>query len=556
MMHKHANKTILSLVVSLFILGSGFIAAQVPQIPDAQRLLQEALTQEFPAPLTVPIEAQSLSDVTPGGAQVRVSTIEFEGITQFSNDELLSVLGEEALGQEYDLGGLRALANEISQFYRDAGFVFARAFIPAQTLTDGLLKIQVLEGRFGEVLVDSDDEVTIERVARYLSPLEPGAVIDNRTLQRTFAVLGDVPGLEVVPLINAGQTAGTGDVLVLANTDKTNSLRFTVDNHGNRSSGVYRGSFLFTTPRILQFGDSLSITGLASNDEQLGLISFDYSWPIGGAGVRAAASHSRTSYNLGNLSEAISETKGGSENFGFRLTYPLVRTDTRDIQLNVAHQRKWLRTDTTFVSDQLRSERVETSLLPVGATWQERDSWLGGGLTQASVTWTLGYTKREAQVTLFADDVTHRDFFKTEIQAFRLQSLPFDRLDARLFALVSTQFANRDLDSSEQFSLGGANAVRAYPQGESSGSQGWLTQLELRASLGAVEPFVFYDSGHILGSDEEASSTLQGAGVGLRANWHSLNGNFAVAWKVDPQDATSDQRQRNPRAWFSLNYQL
>lgn len=526
-----------------------------PVILDAQRMLQEAISREFPAPLSVPIEAQSLSDVTPGGAEVLLADIVFDGNTRLSEFSLLQAVGAEALGQTYDLGGLRGLANQVSQYYRSQGFVFARAFIPAQTLDDGVLKIQVLEGRFGEILVDSEDAAIAERVAQYLAPLKPGSVIENATLQRTFALLGDVPGLEVVPLITTGQVPGTGDILVSANRDAVNRLRFSADNHGNRFSGAYRASFAFTTPQLFQFGDALSLTGLASN-EQLGLISTEYSAPILSFGLRLSASYSRTQYDLGQLEEPIVSTTGGSEVATVRLSYPLIRSAERDVQLNISHQRKWLNTDTTFISDQVRAERVEASLLPLSMSWQERDQWLGGGLSQASLTLTIGHTVRRARETFQDNESTHRDFIKTEVQAYRLQSLPINAVDARFFGSISTQFATRSLDSSEQFSLGGASGVRAYPQGESSGSQGWLAQLELRASYGPWEPFVFYDLGHIAASSEELASTLQGLGIGVRANGNTVNGNFAVAWKVDPQEAVSDQRQRNPRVWFSLNYQL
>ena len=43
-----------------------------------------------------------------------------------------------------------------------------------------------------------------------------------------------------------------------------------------------------------------------------------------------------------------------------------------------------------------------------------------------------------------------------------------------------SQLASKDLDGSEQFVLGGANGVRAYPQGEASGDSGYQATAELR----------------------------------------------------------------------------
>ena len=45
---------------------------------------------------------------------------------------------------------------------------------------------------------------------------------------------------------------------------------------------------------------------------------------------------------------------------------------------------------------------------------------------------------------------------------------------------LHSQLASKDLDGSEQFSLGGADGIRAYPQGEASGSSGYQATAELR----------------------------------------------------------------------------
>ena len=42
------------------------------------------------------------------------------------------------------------------------------------------------------------------------------------------------------------------------------------------------------------------------------------------------------------------------------------------------------------------------------------------------------------------------------------------------------QFSNKNLDSSEQLSLGGITGVRAYPSGEASGDQGYKLTTELQ----------------------------------------------------------------------------
>ena len=86
-------------------------------------------------------------------------------------------------------------------------------------------------------------------------------------------------------------------------------------------------------------------------------------------------------------------------------------------------------------------------------------------------------------------------------------------------ALVNTV---HNLDSSEKFYIAGYNGVRAFPQGEASGDDGFLGSFELRQTLGNsnFKLAAFYDVGWVnmvhhnpFGNSE--SRYLQGAGLGL-----------------------------------------
>lgn len=52
----------------------------------------------------------------------------------------------------------------------------------------------------------------------------------------------------------------------------------------------------------------------------------------------------------------------------------------------------------------------------------------------------------------------------------------------QFYIFAHGQLANRNLDSSEQFYLGGADAVRAYPQGEAGGDSGYQATGRIKVS--------------------------------------------------------------------------
>src|SRR5262249_61111880 len=98
-----------------------------------------------------------------------------------------------------------------------------------------------------------------------------------------------------------------------------------------------------------------------------------------------------------------------------------------------------------------------------------RDSLWGSGITVSSLGYSDGKVDIKTATTLAIDDVTAQTnghFSKWNASALRLQSLG-QRLSA--FVSLSGQKADKNLDSSEKFFLGGAYGVRAYPTGEAGG---------------------------------------------------------------------------------------
>jgi hemolysin activation/secretion protein len=98
------------------------------------------------------------------------------------------------------------------------------------------------------------------------------------------------------------------------------------------------------------------------------------------------------------------------------------------------------------------------------------------------------------------------------------------------------QWADKNLDGSEKFSLGGSGGVRAYPTGEASGSKGGIATLELQHrepfGSGSISFSGFYDYGEIrINTDKQFEGatpnneySLKGYGVWLGTEFPVMNG--------------------------------
>ena len=123
----HTLAVTLSLGCTLCALAQAQTAPAI-SAPDAGRILQEQLRPQLqpPKPATgISLSAPELSEVVAGGTQITVQSVSFAGNTRFTQAQLQAVLAG-AMGKSLDLGGLKDLANQISEHYRGAGYPFAR----------------------------------------------------------------------------------------------------------------------------------------------------------------------------------------------------------------------------------------------------------------------------------------------------------------------------------------------------------------------------------------------------------------------------------------------
>ena len=415
-----------------------------------------------------------------------------------------------------------------------------------------MLRINVLEGRYGQVQASGDAS---EQAQAFLRRLQPGQVIESQTLERVLLTLDDLPGFTTAPIIRPGQALGTGDLDVRMVREPGAQGQVGLDNHGNRYTGAHRARFDVEMGSPFLIGDQLQLRGLVS-DENLSLGSVQYGVPLGVEGTRAAATLSRTTYDLGKEFAALGST-GTARTLGLTVSHPLVRSQRRNLSLGLGVQRKKLLDQQGITST--GTSKVSQAMV-LTSQFDLRDRWMGGGLSYGVASWTVGRLKLDdvARVADAQGPRTEGRFGRLNLDIVRLQSLPAGWV---LQVRASAQWTRGNLDSSEGFSIGGPDGVRAYPTGEGQGDSGWLSQIELRLPVEPFAPFLFHDAGRVRVNQvpwDDATNTraLAGAGVGLRSQGQEWTAQAALAWRSLGGAAQSEPSRRGPRAWVSLSRRL
>jgi hemolysin activation/secretion protein len=388
-------------------------------------------------------------------------------------------------------------------------------------------------------------------------------VIESAPLERLSLVLQDLPGFKVSPILRPGQEMGTGDLDF--NMERTQRINgdIGIDNQGNRYTGRDRIKANLDINSPFSLGDQITLHSLLS-EQGMWMGTLGYSLPAGASGLRTNISYAHTYYELGGSFASAGQT-GTADVTSIGMTYPVLRSQFANVNLSANWQDKRLNDKKALANT---SADKTSSTLPITVSFDVRDAWGGGGVTYGSLAWTSGKLKLDSE--LATSDVqakTEGGFDKFNLDVARIQALNWGANgNFTLFGKLSAQHAGKNLDSSEDFGLGGATGVRAYPSGEAFGDAGWLTQIELRYNAGAFSPYFFYDAGSITTNNNPWVETttsnkrkLAGVGAGMRYQRASWSLDAALAWRTEgglPQSDTQDLREKGPQAWVSLGWRF
>jgi hemolysin activation/secretion protein len=173
--------------------------AQAQIVPDAGTILRE---QQKPV-LQVPTRpAPTIKQDEPARPALKpedtprfvLKGFRVTGNTVFAEPELIGLV-REYVGRDVVFGDLDQAAARISRYYRERGYMVARAYIPAQVIAaDGMVEIAVIEGRFGKIDLNNKSRVR-DSVARGYLDAFPGTTAMQPALERKMLLLNDLPGV-------------------------------------------------------------------------------------------------------------------------------------------------------------------------------------------------------------------------------------------------------------------------------------------------------------------------------------------------------------------------
>ncbi len=575
-MHKlsHPFTARLILPVSLVAASAG-APADVPPLfrPDAGSLLNQTtpptVVPTLPSSTLPALPDEDIVKTGPDGAKVKVTRFVLEGVSQLPPEQLQAALSD-LIGQELGLSGLRKAAGRITEIYREQGYFLARAYLPAQDIADGVVRIAVLEGRFGAVDSGGSPRLEQEHAQGILEAhqVAAGQPIERSALERSLILLEQRGGAPVQAVMQPGATVGTSHMVIETPAGPLFSGQLGVDNYGNRYSGQNRATAQLNLNSPRGVGDLASLWLMKSGDSDA--LFAAYQTPVGYQGLTLGASYSRFNYQL-CCEFAPLDQQGYAKVFGVQARYPLILSQRQIMNAGLALERKHLN-DSSALGELADKDAnvVSVSLDGIAATASGQNRY-----QVALTSGDLNISGPPAYVQANAATVdTAGRYFKLRGE---YQYLHFLENGHRLLLRLSGQASDRNLDSSEKFLMGGVNAIRAYPEGEAPADQAllaridWVIPVPAEALPGSLATRLFVDAGTLwLLKDTRGGLASFGipnhynlAGIGLGFNWNLPKGftaNLEAATKIGNNPGASlkgydaDGRDNTSRLWLGLGW--
>ena len=459
---------------------------------------------------------------------------------------------------------VNAAADVTRYLQREAGYYLGYAYLPEQAPRDGIIRIEVLEGRLDRIELVWPADLPIPRalIEAYLARLKSGEILQVGDIERVVFLINDLRGISARFEVLQGAQPGFASLRVTGAADNRWTAKADADLNGSRYLGLARFGALLAGNSLLGRGDALTVNGLASTTGGLLFGLVGYTLPVGSDGVKVGSSLSVVRYQL-DKGEFPLGVNGDAVTMNAYALYPWVRSrnlnlfvvGTLDLKHNVDRQD----VGNTALTRQINSATV-------GITGDLRDSVFGGAVSAFDASVASGSVRYQDGPRDGLDDGSR--FSKITLGLNRLQNLVDGRL--MLYAALRGQWALANLDTIEQFRVGGPDGVRAFSPGEGTGDSGVVLNLELRllppeAWLGRLARetvfSLFYDHGEVQfrhDPSRQLASFVNRAtysGAGLSVAWERP-GDYALRVSVSSRLSgvpKADKQQGDPKLYAQLS---
>jgi hemolysin activation/secretion protein len=451
-----------------------------------------------------------------------VSRVQVNGVTYFS-DERVQSLFAHLEGQTIRLDALREQADHLQALYANEGFLLTRVIIPPQTIDNGVVTIEVVEGYIDEISLEDEGSIGGRLAQNALSGLQNKRPLNIRELDGKLLILNDTPGVSAKTLLQPGSERGAARMAV--STARVPNQGFvSVSNTGSNAIGpaLYSVGYTLNSPLNRPGAIDLSVSVAGRNFEELQALSARYAFPVGSKGAVVYFGGLAAKAKPGGEASEL-DVSSASYSSEVRLRSPLHRSRSSTLYIETALLFAQTRVDA--LGAEITRDKIAIS--QVGLRGQHQSS-LGRTTAQLFVT---------AGLPVFG--ALNQDTPNPSVAGFdpnfgkinwQLEHIAPVNTRLSIFTRMVGQWTNDRLLAGEQVAFGGQILGRGYSPSALTGDRGLGLLGELRLDLpeadnpgmiSNVQAYGFADAASaklLAGRDTPSEKqNIQSYGIGMKA---------------------------------------
>lgn len=480
----------------------------------------------------------------------------FEGHTVVTAQEL-QAMAAPYRNREVTTEDLESLRTAVTLLYVNRGYVTSGAVIPDQAVTDGIITIQIIEGRLTEIHVEG---------ARWLWPsyyrrriaLGAGPPVNIYTLQERLQLLQQDPRIQRINAeLRRGVSPGHNELNVRVSEPRPFKAWVDFNNYQPPAVGENRVLATVAHESLTRNGDRFQFTYGQSMPVNgtigvLPLINVSYVLPITPYDTTLAVAYRRFDFEIVTDPFKALNISGQTEIFSLMLQQPVYRSLAHQLVLGIQgeylYNKNFLEGRPFDFFSGYQNGVANVAALRFHQDWTYRTS---NSLVGVHSRFSVGLNVLEA--TINSGPVADSQYFSWLGQFQGLHR--FERYaGTQLLGRIDLQLADDRLFPLEQVPVGGRYSVRGYREITLLRDNAFLFSIEPRLPLSRwvfsaredliqVAPFFDYAKAWAAKGSTEEPTSLMSVGVGLRTNFlPDHRGYFEIYWGyrlLDPLYPTS-----------------
>lgn len=480
-------------------------------------------------------------------------------VSELEVQKLIWLVRDQRSKRGVTLGQIETVADRITQFYRERGFILAKAYIPQQEVRDGIVTLTLLLGTLGEIEVLDSDLYREETLASVFDDML-GQPVTNAVVEENLYLINDFPGVISTGFFQPGSQVGDTKLNINVESENRYDANIRLDNHGSEQTGENRLYAEIFWQNPFSNADQLQVATLyAFNPDNTTYYQFRYSTRLFSPRFHIGFGASNNEFVLG---PGNSETINNLGIFG------------ETIQSDVTATYSFKRSRTTSYFGDLKYENIE-SRTRLGAIGDGDDTSLDDIVANLTLIFRFDVLNEESKILhqgdvsltsgqfdKGADQGQDEDYniLKLDYSLLTFWKIPYFDSNSRIIYRYSMQYASSSLSSINQYSLAGPSKVRGYETNQYSADNAVYTGVDwifdspqifdlvigdsnLRKML---KPFVFLDVAWgevvtLVGDAKNETGQLIGAGFGLQFSPNNqVNGNLQFAFPLEEKFSVAD----------------